>query len=61
MKSFHDLPAPLRREETLDIGNQEDQHIKQYCYFNCVIDEELYAAADPTIHIESDHEQQFPN
>src|SRR5699024_1790482 len=33
----------------------------QYCYFNCVINEELNAAANPAIHIESDHEQYFPN
>ena len=49
MKSSHNLPAPLRRKETLNVRNQKDQHTEQCRDFNCVINEELYTAANPTI------------
>ena len=46
MKPAKDLPAAFRREITLDIGDQQDQHTQQHHNLDGIIQEEPDTASD---------------
>jgi len=61
MKPAKDLPAAFRREITLDIGDQQDQHTQQHHNLDGIIQEEPDTASDTVSRIQSDKRQQRTN
>ena len=53
VKPAQDLPAALRREIALDVGDQQDQHTQQHHDLDGVVQEELNAPSDPALRVQS--------